>query len=99
MLRYQKALLWLKNVLKSVAPRRLVALGVQSKPVRTGLLLLFLTFLAAGNVVHQIKGDARLCVALNLNGARSLLRIDRPKPLQIRAKIRPNPNDSKRSGR
>jgi hypothetical protein len=27
------------------------------------------------------------------------LRIDRPKPLQIRAKIRPNPNDSKRSGR
>jgi hypothetical protein len=33
------------------------------------------------------------------DGARSLLRIDRPKPLQIRAKIRPNPNDSKRSGR
>jgi uncharacterized caspase-like protein len=31
--------------------------------------------------------------------SRSLLRIDRPKPLQIRAEIRPNPSDSKRSGR
>ena len=31
--------------------------------------------------------------------ARSLLRIDRPTPLQIRSQIRPNPSDSKRSER